>query len=202
MDLNEKLLSLLNFIDEGIRRKIYYVRYFEFIRHIFIELIENRILKIESFKRFIKATKELIWNELLKNNDFKDNFEKFLIENPETNKFIERINIHYSVIITDLNFQFEFLDEFDNPEYDIEGIEDPINNSIKDLRAELRELVKFQRSLQIKIDKIELCCICKDKTLYLCIECGECICEKHSMVGYCPNCADIILKEKSKTQIK
>jgi len=68
MDLNEKLLSLLNYIDEGIRRKIYYLRYFEFIHHIFIELIENRILKIESFKRFITATKELIWNGFLRNS--------------------------------------------------------------------------------------------------------------------------------------
>ena len=202
MDLNGKLLSLLKFIDEGIRRKIYYIRYFEFIHQIFIELIENRILEIESFKRFIKATKELIWNELLRNNDFKDNFEKFLIENPEINKIIERTNMHYSIIITDLNYQFEFLDKFENLEYDVDRIEDPINNSIKDLRAELRELIKFQRSQQKEIDNIELCCICKNKTLNVCIECGECICEKHSMVGYCPNCADIILKERSKTPLK
>ena len=198
MDLNEKLLSLINFIDEGTRRKIYYISYFEFIHHTFIELKENRLLDIESFKRFINSANNLILNEFLRNNDFKDNFEKFLIENPEINKFIERANIHYSVIITDLRFQFEFLDEFNNPEYDIEGIEDPINISIKDLQAELKELFKFQNSLLIKIDKIELCCICNDKTLNVCIKCDNCICEKHLLVEYCPNCAEIILKEKLK----
>lgn len=198
MDINEKLHILLQFIDEGLRRKLYYIRYFEFIASTFYSLIDNRILEIESFKKFIKATKEPIWNEFLKNSDFRDKFENFLKENPEINEFIERTNMHFSIIITDLRYQFEFLDKFENPEYDIEKIEDPLNKSIKRLGAELKEINDFSSRLQKEIEKLELCCICNEKTLNLCIECGKCICEEHSIYDYCPKCAKIILKDKRK----
>ena len=198
MDLNEKLLSLFKFINEGKRRKIYYIKYFEFILHTFINLIENRIFNVESFKRFILSTKQPVYNEFLINDDFRSRLEEFLIENPEINKIIEKTNMDYSIIITNLRYQFEFLDKCDNPEYNIEGCEDPLNKSIKGLRAEIKELINFQIFLQKEIEKLELCYICNDQTLNVCIECGKCICEKHSTVDHCPDCTVMILKEKRK----
>ena len=198
MDLNQKLQLLLQFINEGIRRKLYYIRYFEFILYTCYDLIDYHILKIESHKRLIKATIIPIWNELFKNKDFRDKLENFLDENPEINKYIERTNMHYSIIITDLDYQFEFLDKFENYEYDIERIEEPIINCTKAFKDEIEELIKFKRLLQKEIDKIKSCFICENKCLNVCNKCSKCICESHSLFGYCPTCAEIILEEKGK----
>jgi hypothetical protein len=196
MDLNQKLQHLLQLINEGIRRKLYYRRYFELILFTFYDLINYRILKIESYKRFIKATIEPIWNELFKNKDLRDKLENFLDENPEINKYIERTNMHYSIIITDLDYQFEFLDKFEN--YGAEKIEEPIIKYIKELEDEIEELIKFKRLLKKEIDKIKSCFICENKCLNVCNKCGKCICESHSLSGFCPKCVETILEEKGK----
>lgn len=198
MDLNQKLQRLTQFINEGIRRKLYYIRYFEFILFTFYDLKDNHILKTESYKGYIRATKEPIWNEFFKNKDLRDKLGNFLDENPEINKYIERTNMHYSIIITDLEYQFEFLDKFENPEYDVETIEEPITKYIEELNDEFEELIKFKILLQKEIDKINSCFICESKCLNVCSKCGKCICESHSLFGYCPKCAEATLKGKDK----
>jgi len=196
MDLNQKLQHLLQLINEGIRRKLYYRRYFELILFTFYDLINYQILKIESYKRLIKATIEPIWHEFFKNKDLRDKLENFLDENPEINKYIERTNMHYSIIITDLDYQFEFLDKFEN--YGAERIEEPIIKYIKELEDEIEELIKFKRLLKKEIDKIKSCFICENKCLNVCNKCGKCICESHSLSGFCPKCVETILEEKGK----
>ncbi len=198
MDLNEKLNFLIDFIDESIGKKIYYINYFEFILGTYFGLIDNGVFNVKIFRRFISSTKQLIFNEFLKNNDFKDRLGEFLEENLEINKILEKTNMDYSILITNLEYQFEFLDKCDNPDYNMEECEDQLNKSIKVLRAEFEELLIFQRSIQKKIDNLELCFICNYKALNECIECGEPICEKHSTSDHCPNCVEKILKEKIK----
>lgn len=195
MDLNQKLQHLLQFINEGIRKKLYYIRYFELILFTFCDLIDYHILKMESYKQLINATIQPIWNEFFKNKDLRTKLENFLDENPEINKYIERTNMHYSIIITDLNYQFEFLEKFENYEYDVERIEEPIIKYIKELEDEIEELIKFKRLLKKQIDKIKSCFICENKCLNVCNKCGKCICESHSLFGYCPKCAKTILEE-------
>lgn len=59
-------------------------------------------------------------------------------------------------------------------------------------------MCKFKRLLQKEIDKIKSCFICENKCSNVCNKCGKCICESHSLSGYCFKCAETILEENGK----
>ncbi len=203
MDLANQLNVLLEYINKSLQRKLLYFRFFDFILTIFYDSDRETTFNWESFIRFFRTIKNTIWNELLANKDFRNNLETFLKENPKVNMLIESTNMHYSVIITDLHYQFEFIDNLENDlersKLDRDKFQKQIKESIKNLEAELKELYKFKQVLEDKIKKIQSCCLCGSLTVNMCKGCGRKVCYEHLIYDYCVKCAEKILKKSDET---
>ncbi|MHA1328108.1 MAG: hypothetical protein ACTSRH_12430 [Promethearchaeota archaeon] len=158
-------------------------------------MVQNQIYNRESFIRFIQETKQLIYNGILKNNEFRKEFDNFLLGNPQINKFIENNDMDYSIVITNLEYQFEFIDKLDY-DYDFSKFEHQLLKCVSSLKDEFQELMKFKRKIEKEIKNIKSCIICHKRTLNVCVECGLSICETHSNYGYCPKCLEEIIEKK------
>lgn len=195
MAFEDKLDTLLSYIDESIRKKVFCKNFFIFFLLIKEEFVELRILNTDRFQKLYEICKDHLWKEFLRSHRLKDKISHFLMNNSDIANFIERNNMDHSIIFTDLKCQFERFEEMDPKST---KFHEKLEDNIDFLESEINAIIKFKDIILDTIKKKKTCFKCEKIATYQCPECGKSLCEEHNFSGHCTRCARNIIEKNSK----
>lgn len=198
MKLDENLETLLFFIEEGLRIKIFLKYYLSFIKDSYEELNTYNLNDISSIRNFLNICSETYIDLYLNfNRNFKDDFDKFLISNPIIDKFMNEVNIPPSIVITDFKYQIDFIEEFCSNRENFKDFKIRLEKFFEGIETEIIHLSDFRDELLFQLEKSGECHICRRRTLYRCKSCKKYTCSSDFFfeTHICLNCSKINIKK-------
>ncbi len=184
MDIDEKFKELIFFLEESVRIKIFLIGLFQFILNIYGNFKELEVFDENAFCNYLKEIIRSILTQIDDLKIFEENFYFFLSHNPNIIEFLQKTKLDPSIVKTQLNFQYEFLDELRSQDRSsLDKITD-IEEDIEDLKSERDFIARIIYNVKNELETYEKCFICTKKGnerfgTHKCERCRRSICSKH-----------------------